>query len=461
MEKIGLNSKNYITYKGEELTLGQVRIALLQTFYKEIPLYNMSFKAIIEGKLDIKLLTKCINIILNRHPILRTNIVIENDKFVWKKNKKDFEIIVSENNDIKSLKKKLIDVPFKIGKELLMKIIFLKNKNELLISFSDLIIDGFTIVNLLKELATLYSNLKKKQLPKLPKVLQYKCNITKNSLHFWRRILPKSLFLKFKINTDKPSMKSNKIYFKIADSEYKCLKTKIKELKTTLFDYFTSVFLIFLHILTLQKSIVIDTIFGNYESNIIGLYNDVVLLPINFTNKIKSMKFHEFIKFYSKILFEIKTNRIPLETLCKNNTFDNLPFIRIHFEYSNSNTSNYLEFEDTKMTFPVEETSSTTRQLLTFNVCESDDNSITCNINYKENCFSNNFIVKITEKLKNLLLFCNDNNLNDIIENNKINCDYDYIYNKKFDERLLAYSMAGHYPDMKYSDFENKMKNFL
>ena len=246
----------------------------------------MSFKAIIEGKLDIKLLTKCINIILNRHPILRTNIVIENDKFIWKKNKKDFEIIVSENNDIKSLKKKLIDVPFKIGKELLMKIIFLKNKNELLISFSDLIIDGFTIVNLLKELATLYSNLKKKQLPKLPKVLQYKCNITKNSLHFWKRILPESLFLKFKINTEKPSMKSNKIYFKIAGNEYKCLKTKIKELKTTLFDYFTSVFLIFLHILTLQKSIVIDTIFGNYESNIIGLYNDVVLLPINFTNKI-------------------------------------------------------------------------------------------------------------------------------------------------------------------------------
>ena len=60
------------------LSYSQVRIWLLQTYYKNSPIYNISFDLNLVGYLDLKIFNKTINIILNRTDILRTNIINDN-----------------------------------------------------------------------------------------------------------------------------------------------------------------------------------------------------------------------------------------------------------------------------------------------------------------------------------------------------------------------------------------------
>ena len=58
------------------LSLAQARISLLQLYYHNKPIYNMSFDINIVGDINIPLFEKSINYLLIRYPELTTNVKI-------------------------------------------------------------------------------------------------------------------------------------------------------------------------------------------------------------------------------------------------------------------------------------------------------------------------------------------------------------------------------------------------
>ena len=56
------------------LTIQQTRIFLLQKYFENKPLYNMTFLVDLDGPIDTKILEKSINFLCLIEPVLNTNI---------------------------------------------------------------------------------------------------------------------------------------------------------------------------------------------------------------------------------------------------------------------------------------------------------------------------------------------------------------------------------------------------
>lgn len=198
---------------------------------------------------------------------------------------------------------------------------------------------------------------------------------------------------------------------------------------------------------------------GDLSEDSIGLFNDILLLPIYFNQEILNMKLKNFIQYYSKILNDIKNNRISLEYLSNKLDFHDLPNVRIHFEYSNKNTEKSIKFGNSEIISNFYENSSNQiRQLLIFNVCEFED-KIECYFSYKQECFDQEYIRLIINLFDNLLEK-EDEILLNIKDFDYLQNYYDINYEKSKDKRLLCYKYAGNYPNINYSEFKKELDSF-
>ena len=258
----------------------------------------------------------------------------------------------------------------------------------------------------------------------------------------------------FKVKQSINNFDENRIHFTIIGNKLDYIKNNLNN--TTLFDYFTSTFLLLLHIVTDENEIIIDTLLGDYNEKNIGLFNDIILLPCKFTNN--DISINEFRKDYSKFLLNVKKNRISLEYLCNKLNLKDLPNIRIHFEYSNKNTEKDFNFGNATLQSNLYENSSNQiRQLLTLNICEFK-NKIECYFSFKEKCFDLDYIMQ----LKNIfidLLTNSDEIISDIKNKYDIKNYYTETYREKIDKRLLSYSYAGKYPNIIFSEFKSLLDN--
>ena len=144
------------------LSYSQVRIALLHLYYKNIPIYNISFDLNVEGDINIKLLEKSLNYLLYRFPDLKTNVEIKNDTLVKKYNDGKIKINVYDNENIEEnqIKEKMFNNTYlDIEQELLVKVLYLKKVNKIVFLFSDIIIDGVAIISFCGNLADIYNSL--------------------------------------------------------------------------------------------------------------------------------------------------------------------------------------------------------------------------------------------------------------------------------------------------------------
>ena len=431
------------------LSLAQARISLLQLYYHDKPIYNMSFDINVKGDLSIDLLNKSLNYLLIRYPELRTNVLLENDQIVKKYNSNEFSMQINyENNPLAEYN--FINNPFDISSDLLIKVLYLKNSNKMIFLFSDIIIDGFTILIFFKELQYIYNCLFNCIIPNYKNISPPIINLNENNLMFWKNLLNRSNQFQINVKTNTNTFDENRIHFNITNKNLIFIKSNLH--KITLFDYFTSTFNLLLFIMTRQNQITIDTLLGGYNENNIGLFNDIALIPSNFNSlHISLSKFREL---QSKMLLDIKEKKISLEFLANKLEFNDLPNIRIHFEYSNKNTDKSLKFGDSILESNLYENSSNQiRQLLTLNICEFK-NKIECYFSYKKECFDEKYINLLIE-IYNELLICRNYSLNDIISKYQIQNYYSTIYNEKIDKRLISYSFAGNYPNIKYSEFKN------
>ena len=215
------------------LSYGQVRIALLQLYYAHLPIYNMSFDMNVEGTLDFPLFEKCLNFMRLRHENLRLNVRIENDRLVPFLT--DDKIKILYNKD----EKDFINTPFKLDQEILLKV--LVKESRLIFLFSDLLIDGHTILTFFKELARIYNALWTKHmftfLPlKAPEKDRPDCH-----LDFWKHHLEKDLLLPLPVLQHTDDMAEQRVKFIVANT---LVKNTAKLLNITLVDYFTGLFLL-------------------------------------------------------------------------------------------------------------------------------------------------------------------------------------------------------------------------
>ena len=442
------------------LSYSQIRIALLHLYYKNIPIYNISFDLNIEGSIDIQLFEKSVNYLLYRFPELKTNIKNVNNKLVKHYNNHCIFIQIydnSEGNDQQEFD--FNNTYLDIENELLLKIMYLKHVNKLIFVFSDILIDGTTIINFFKHLQDIYNSLFYKTM------FSSFSNITpviytppsETNINFWKTIINNNCitYLYLKENTD--SFDENRQRFTIGNDDYNTLISKVSSYSITLFDYFTANFLFLLHILSNQPNITIDTIMGNYNTNDIGLFNSTVLIPTRFTDNILNNTFKHYVKQTSKNLNNIKNNIIPLEYLMNKLDLKNLPNIRIHFEYANKNIDKFITLGDCKLYSNLNEnTTNTIRQLLILNVCEFN-NKLECYFSYRKSAFSLDYINNLITLFKILLFDINDSeSLKNIIykHSNYILSNNTTVYKDTIDKRFISYKLAGQYPDILYSDFK-------
>jgi hypothetical protein len=426
------------------LSYGQVRIALLQLYYSHLPIYNLSFDMNVEGSLDYPLFEKCLNFMLQRHESLRLNIRIENDQVVPFLTGEKIKL----NHDLDE--KTFINTPFKLDQEVLIKV--LVSGQRLVFLFSDLLIDGHTILTYFKELGMIYNALWAKKMFTFPPL---KPSIkVDHELHlpFWKDHLKKDMLLPLPVIQHTDDMTENRIKFLLSE---KRIKSDIKELNITLFDYFTGLFLLLLHFKSGSEQITIDTLFTSHAEERIGLYNDVVLLPIDYTQYI-GLTLGDYLKTYAGFLANVKARVVPLEYLCPRLDFHTLPNVRIHFEYSNKNTEKSLMFGDAKIGSNMYENSaSTIRQLLTFNVCEMED-GIECYFSFRKECFTKEQINGLIHDFKHLLVADQGQSLAVLQEKSNM-LTGSVFYQPTKDKRLTAYNFAGKYPDVKFSDFSRAL----
>ena len=431
------------------LSLAQARIGLLQLYYHDKPIYNMSFDMIITGILDLTLFNKSINYLLIRYQELKINIFLEHDNLCKRYNNNSFSTEVYLGSDLELNESNFINTPFDLSKDLLFKVLYLKQNNKLIFIFSDLIIDGFTILIFFKEIQYIYNCLFDSNIPNFNHIKPYSKNLNVNNLLFWQNHLFISNKFNFKVKQSINNFDENRIHFTIIDNDLDYIKNNLNN--ATLFDYFTSTFLLLLYIVTDENEITIDTLFGDYTEKNIGLFNDIILLPCKFKNT--DISINEFRKDYSKFLLNIKENRISLEYLCNKLNLKDLPNIRIHFEYSNKNTEKEFKFGNATLKSNLYENSSNQiRQLLTLNICEFR-NKIECYFSYKDKCFDFDYIMQLQNIFVDLLT-----NSDEIVSQIKNKYDiknyYTVIYKEKIDKRLLSYSYAGKYPNIKFSEFK-------
>uniref|UniRef100_A0A6C0EIQ3 Condensation domain-containing protein n=1 Tax=viral metagenome TaxID=1070528 RepID=A0A6C0EIQ3_9ZZZZ len=446
------------------LSYSQVRIALLHLYYKNIPIYNISFDLNVEGDINIKLLEKSLNYLLYRFPDLKTNVEIKNDTLVKKYNDGKIKINVYDNENIEEnqIKEKMFNNTYlDIEQELLVKVLYLKKVNKIVFLFSDIIIDGVAIILFCNNLADIYNSLYYK-IPITNVFLKDNPSIipSENTIDFWKDILPNDCTTYLKVKENNDSFEEDRVRFSIEGGEYNSVKLFLKLNSVTLFNYFTSIFLLVLHLISGQNELTIDTVMGTNTDNI-GLYNNTVLIPLTFSEKVLNLSKRDYIKYVETLLNTIKNNIISLEYLTNKVELNSLPNIRIHFEYANKNIDRYIDLGKAKLSSnSTENTVNTIRQLLIFNICEFD-NKVECYFSYKKDAFNLDNINAIIKLFKSLLLGDNNTTIHKIIDTELEtieNITENYVlYKNNIDKRLISYKLAGKYPDIKISDFKKQL----
>ena len=428
------------------LTYEQTRISLLQLYNSDKPIYNLYFYLNVNGNIDWSIFEKSVNFIILKYKNLQTNIVLVDDKLKKKYNRKKIKIINTNSmNLMENLEK-----PFDITKDLLLKIFFIQEESKIFFLFHDLVIDGMTCINFFLELESYYNSFISKKLPVIRKIIHNDTNYL-SKINFWKKYICKTnLSNNIKVKSNIIKNDENRYEFIFSNTYYTNIMNIIKNLEVTLFDYFYGIFNIILKNMTSNKEIYIDSLVA-VKTDDIGLYNKVILLKTEFNDKI-TLK--QFLKNNS--INEVKNKVIPLELVCKECNLSHLPLIRLHFEYSGSNIPNQINFSDAILTSDFTENNSKyIRQLLTLNVCLTG-NSIKCYFSFRDNCFDIEYIKILVDEFKKII-DCNLNTKLSSLGNNTIRNYYTIPFYQKLDSRSLAYSLAGKYQDITFSEFKNAL----
>ena len=436
------------------LNKNQVRIWLLQNYFKNKPLYTISFIGQFDKPFNSGLFEKSIRFLMATYPILNLNIEQNTEGIPVKVRKKhNFSLITHDKDDVNIVK--LQNKCFDMENDLLFEVHVIKS-TKLLFVFSDLIIDGKSVHYFITELEKIYNTFLENKRPQIRKnnnTIPSEKN--KNQLEFWKEILreKENCSLKFPVNFESTHFEEGRHYLKLKNEWF-------EDLTSTKFQFIQSLFFILLYKYTKQSRIVIDTIMDvSAATNQIGLFNNTVLIPFKFDeDSISNMTYESYLNKHKKLHLSILENRdVLLEDIVAQLDLTGLPNIRLHFEVKN--TVDEIKLGETRVwSNYVENSASTIRQLMSFNFVEHAD-TISGYIAYRKHCFTSEFIETLTQDFTSLIETVVED---PTITLDKLTLQPEHVKNmcvssNEKDMRLLSYKDAGKYPNINYQDFKNKL----
>jgi len=435
------------------LNKNQVRIWLLQNYFKNKSLYTISFIVHFDKPFNEYLFEKSIRFLMATYPILNLNIEQNKDGLPVKiRQKHNFSLMHHDEEEVDIVK--LQNKCFDMENDLLFKI-HLINNTKLLFVFSDLIIDGKSVHYFITILEKIYNTFLEYKRPPVVRINSASPEKNKNQLEFWKEILreKENCALKFPVNFQSTHFEEGRHYLKLKNEWF-------ANLTSTKFQFIQSLLFILLYKYTKQPRIVIDTIMDvSAGTNQIGLFNNTGLIPYKFDEqKLHQLSYKLFLNKHKKLHLSILENRdILLEDIVAQSDLTGLPNIRLHFEVKN--TVNEIKLGETRVWSDyVENSANTIRQLLSFNFVEHAD-TISGYIAYRKHCFTTEFIETLAQDFTALIELVLEN---PSITLDKLTLQPEHVKNmcvslNEKDIRLLSYKYAGKYPDINYQDFKNKL----
>ena len=295
------------------ISSGQKRIYLTnQISGKNSILYNVSGGVILDGIIDIQLLEKCINTLINRHESLRTYFEISDDTVVQKVlDKVDFHLDIFKNanyNELNDLFKNFVK-PFDLSIAPLFRaklILFSNNKSVLFVDTHHIISDGTSLSIFTNELCKLYNG---EQLSDLKITYKDYATFEKNKISnglfdeskkYWMKQFNDEIpVLNMPTKYPRPAIQNfegKKIYSLIDKKTFQKIESISKSLEITPFMLLLSCYYILLSKYTSQDDIIVGTpIVGRDIAetyNIIGMFVNSLALR----NKIDSnSSFKDFV----------------------------------------------------------------------------------------------------------------------------------------------------------------------
>lgn len=349
-KSINLASENINFSNGYyPLTMNQKQVWGLNVLYPESITHNISTAIKINRKLDINLLTKTINIIVERHESLRTRFKVHSGvphQEVIPEYKYHFEFIDIKQEQLKEVLQEEMKYLFNLEEAPLMRIRFYRlSENEVVFFFlvHHIIWDGLSNTFFFHEFISIYRSLESAEELNVPDVrLSYKehaikeIDYLKSEDFFEQKRSWESIFVGklpvLNIPTDFPrapriNNQSETVYFEISADMLEKLEVYAQAKYLSLYNIFFAVYYVLLARISGENDFIVGTpVHGRNNKDvrkILGYF--INTLPVRTTlDPAKSFKDNLGI-FLESLKHAFYNQNVPLDVLLKNSTIENDP----------------------------------------------------------------------------------------------------------------------------------------
>jgi acyl-CoA synthetase (AMP-forming)/AMP-acid ligase II/acyl carrier protein/NRPS condensation-like uncharacterized protein len=316
----------------------QEKMYFLDSFLPDKQIYNIPIRIHLKGSLDISHLCTALEMVLDRHEILRTAYV-EEDRILGRVEKGsrldiDFHSLGPENfsKNLSKIEKTFINYNFCLSKPLKLKAAIVKSGDlsyYLLLNFHHIVFDGYSLRLFLQEISYFYNALLRKETPSLPSL-----KVTYLDLAFTQRKFLKSKQYKKQIQYWRKKLKGFKEekWREIEDTSYngsigsyeldQSYNSRIKQFSfennVSHFSIFCSAYFLLRYLRTKKQNQIIGIpVSGRKEVasyKVIGLMMNVVPIYARLTNQTCA----KFIRNIHQLVVEAQENQdVPFDLLVK------------------------------------------------------------------------------------------------------------------------------------------------
>jgi len=415
------------------LTHAQERLWFLQNLYPDNVFYNLSEYYAFTGILNIDALKTSLNLIFDKHQILRSYYPTENNKAVLKINNSKPLIITEKDfshlNETEAQSESEIFINnqakfnFNLSSDVLFKMAIVKISNDkhiLFLTFHHIIVDQWSIRNLTEDIASHYKRISQglQTEPSKDSIdfidYAYWQNNKQSDARikqYWKNKLSGEipvLNLPLDFNRpNKPSYKGKHIDFKFSKEHSKQILDLAKQLEVTPFVLFLSAYYIVLQKFCKQDDILIGSPISHRDlkglESVFGLFIDTTVFRVSVN---KSLTASQFIKAVNTMSMEALANKdIPFDVIVKALNIERSlsinPLFQAMFVYT-SNPESPAFGEHLELTDSFEYSPNVSKFDLTLFITENQGD-LSATFEYATDLFEDRTIIRFQEHLKHTL----------------------------------------------------------
>ncbi|MBD2483967.1 non-ribosomal peptide synthetase [Planktothrix sp. FACHB-1365] len=418
------------------LSFTQEGLWFLYELQPNSPFYNIPLNLHFSGQLNIATLESSLQLLIDRHEILRANFIIIDGKPAQVINKsKDFSLPVVDLRSLSASKRDLeyhklnsiaASYVFNLTEEPLLwvKLVQLTpTENVLLLTIHHIIFDGWSVNIFLQELTTIYSALAERSQPNLPQInLQYvdfavwqqqwlQGEVLESQLAYWLQklaLMPELL----ELPTARPrpavqSFRGKTQVFTIEPDISEALVNLSQQQGVTLFMLLLTAFKVLLYRYTNQPDIVVGSTVANRQNpqlqGILGFFVNTLVLRTDLSD---NPTFLELLQQVKKVVLEAYDRQeLPfdklVEALRPERNLSYSPLLQIDFSLEHEATS-AINIKDLTITTSNPETNHTAKFDLSLSL-QKTERGLTGGFEYSTDLFDATTIARMIEHWQTLL----------------------------------------------------------